>query len=110
MCQECWKEKGSPSLTSDKIKAAAELIAGVYEHHGSGGGLHIVVDDWGLEDSSVQFCEDYIENPKYRASRNCEVTDERLEAERACLRALKAMTEEERTSSLALYKGYVQVS
>jgi hypothetical protein len=110
MCQGCWKERGSPSLTNDKIKAAAELIAGVYEHHGCGGGLHIIVDDWNLEDSSLQFCEDYIEKPEYRASRNDEVTDERLEAERACLRALKAMTEEERASALALYDGYVQVS
>lgn len=110
MCQWCWEKRGSPRLVTDKVKAAAELIDGVYEHHGCGGGLHIIVDDWNLCDGSVAFCEDYIEKPEYRRNRNDEVSDERIEAERACLRALKAMTEDERASALALYDGYVQVS
>lgn len=91
---------------SDKVKAAAELIAGVYEHHGAGGGLHVVLDDWNIEDSTVAFCQNYIETPEYRA--NDEVTSDRLGAERNCVHALKTLTEEERGSALALYDGFVK--
>ncbi len=107
MCQGCWQERGFPSVVNDAVKAAAELIGGVYEHHGAGGGLHVIVDDWNLDDGTVAFCANYIESEEYKS--NDDVTEERLEAERRCLRALKALTEQERGSALAIHDGYLKV-
>lgn len=108
MCQGCWEKYGSPRIVNEKTKAAAELISGVYDHGACGGGLHIVVDDWNLDDASVDFCGDLVEGPGY--PREFHAGAEQIEAERACLRALKDMTVIERASALALYDGYFGIS
>jgi len=89
-------------LVTAKTLAVADLIAAVYEHHPCGGGLHIVLDDWNLDDASLATCADLIRNPAFP-----DVTRKQLAAERACLRALQAMTEEERGSALAIHDGYL---
>lgn len=100
MCVKCWEERGKPSIVNGETKRAARLISKVYEHHGAGGGLHIVVDDWNLDHSSLGYCGQLMENPAYDVSR------ERLTAERKCLKSLQAMTEDERASALAIHDGF----
>lgn len=97
---ECWNNLGSPKIVNEKTKAAVPLIAGVYEFSCSGAGLHIILDDWNIDDSSIAFCEHYIENERGTRSQ------EQLDAERACLKAFKEMTLEERASALAMYGDY----
>ncbi len=69
--------------------------------------MHVVLDDWNLDDSTLALCKNYIEQPDYLG--NVDVTPERIGSERACANALEAMTEEERGSALAIYDGYLQV-
>ena len=102
MCVDCWKELGSPTIVNDKTIIAARLIAYVYEHCGVGGGAHIVLDDWNLEDSSIDFCLGYIYSDSHK-----DVSAGQIVAEEGCLRTLREMTVEERASALALYKGLI---
>lgn len=94
MCAGCWAEAGSPKIDNEKTRAAAAAIDRVYEFSGAGGNLHIVVDDWNLEDSSLEWC-------KVNAIVS-EQDDEKREAEMACYTALRELTEEERYSAMAI--------
>lgn len=58
MCYGCWEEEGSPAIVDDKTKAAAKLIEELYEHHCSGGYLHIVTDDYNLKQHNIDWCVD----------------------------------------------------
>jgi hypothetical protein len=104
MCMECWEKKGSPSIVNEKTKAAAELIAEVYNHHNSGGYLHIVVDDWNIDYDSIAWCQNYIKHPVSYHER----TPEQIEAELACVNALLELTEDEVGSALAIHDGFVK--
>ncbi len=107
MCDNCWKEHGSPKIINRFTKALQPLIDDVYEHHGAGGGLHIILDDFNIEDGHIQLCQDWIEHERGNGIYKCEpVSPEQLKAERACLKLLKQMTVEERASALALHDGY----
>ena len=103
MCENCYNEKGRPAIVNKRTKAAADLISDVYEHHGAGGGLHVVVDDFNTDDSCVQFCKSYIESEDYRQN----VSKARLMAEEKCICALAEMSEPERTTALAIHDGYL---
>lgn len=100
MCMSCWAERGSPEIINKSTVKAAQLIEGVYDHHGAGGSLHIVLDDWNLSDASLDYCETEISRNEGR------VESRRTHAERKCLEALKKLTEPERASALAIYEGY----
>ena len=56
MCETCWREYGSPQIINPLIRRAEKLIARVYEHGSVGGNLHIVIDDWNIEDEHIKFC------------------------------------------------------
>jgi hypothetical protein len=91
MCQACWEEEyGSAAIDSAKTRDLAEAIRLVYlEPDGIvGGGLHVVIDDWNLEDESVT------------------ASDPRNDAERSCRVKLLDATVAERASALALHDGY----
>lgn len=92
MCQQCWNEYGSPRIDTPAVRKAAELIARVYEFNAVGGGLHVVVDDFNIEDGDL----------KERYSWD-EETPEQVAVENECLAALRALSLEERASALALY-------
>lgn len=49
MCQDCWREFGSPADQSAEIIEAAELIRKLYEAEPTGGPLHAALDDWNIE-------------------------------------------------------------
>jgi len=102
MCSECWrKHYGGVKKYSPEIDAAVEAIAKVYEHTMSGGHLHIVVDDFNLEDDSLAFCRRELKAPLM-----ADETQEKRDAEEACLDLLEKLSVEDRAAALALHDGY----
>lgn len=111
MCEGCYEEYGRPAIITDRTLAAAELVRQVYDFSGVGGNLHIVVDDWNIEDDNLEFCSKEIAaggyfDPKYPEEKP---SSEQLAVERRCCDALMRMTLDERASALALYGGYLLV-
>jgi len=100
MCLGCYAEAGFPKLVSPTTKRIVELSEKVYEFSCVGGNLHCELDDWNLEDGFFEDAELKPYDPNVRA--------EQLAAERECYAALKAATEEERYSALALRDGYLR--
>lgn len=88
MCMGCYvSEYGAPSAMHDSTADVVRLIGEVYAENSGGGGLHIVLDDWNLEDDHVQWCID-----------NADLTPTELR----CAELMQAMTLEERATALAL--------
>ena len=119
MCYGCWEEEGKPTIDTPAVRAAAAAVAEVYEHACTGGNLHIVLDDWNLEDSSLAFCDAYIargghpddpdHSPSYtRYKLEHPDSPEQLAAERRCHDLLKALSVKERASALALNDRFWQ--
>ena len=86
MCQGCYAEAGSP-VPDEAAKALGPRLRGVNEF----GGCHIVVSDWNLEDSNIDFCIVY------------ETT---TDAEREVMLALRALSEDQRYAAMAVADGY----
>lgn len=107
MCMDCWKERGCPSTITPAVRSVQPLIADVYGHHAAGGGLHIVLDDWNTGDGSLAFCDELIRTPSYQM--DPDVTPERIESELACLLILRNMTQDERSTALAVHDGYLKL-
>lgn len=97
MCHGCWQEYGSPAIVNEKTLAAARAIEEVYEWSSVGGNLHVVLDDWNIENEHVQFCCDEVQK-----------VSGQLEAEKECLTLLAKMNLKERASALAIYEGFVK--
>ena len=101
MCYSCWIDHGKLEIDTPEVRAAAQAIHEVYLYSCAGGNLHIVVDDWNVEDGNLAFCQEKISEGGYEGC-----TAEQLIAEQQCLDILKRLTEEERASALALQDGY----
>jgi hypothetical protein len=100
MCIQCWEEHGRPALDSPAIRAAAEAIGEVNPY----GNLHIIVDDWNLEDEHLDFCRAEVDSDPYdHYTRN--PSDRAVDSD--CLRLLAALTIEERASALARHDGFI---
>lgn len=107
MCEGCYTESGSPEIVTARTLAAAKAIDDVYEHSPVGGRLHIVVDDWNLEDESIAFCADEIAKGERGEADWHGMSAEQLSAERNCATLLAALSLDERASALALHSGYL---
>lgn len=77
MCLGCWEEEDRPFKMTDAVREWAPKFAEA-DHWGA---MHIVVEDWNLEDHNIEFC---LNQP--------EVTPDEI----ALCKALQAMTWEER--------------
>lgn len=119
MCYGCWEEAGKPVIDTPEVHAAAALVHELYEHPrcGVGGNLHIVTDDWNLEDGSLAFCAAQVargghpEDPDHsvwytKHKLDDPDTPDQLQLEQRCLDALTALPEEARNSALALEHGF----
>lgn len=105
MCENCYHEEyGAPTGITEKAVLAASLIRQLYQYAPTGGRCHIVVDDWNLEDSNIQFCRDAIAAEKQSKG----VTQELLHEENL-LGLLADMPISERAVSLALADGYIRL-
>mgnify|MGYP005993114239 CR=1 FL=1 len=90
MCCQCWREEGAHTTLPSNYDEFARLYAEVYEANSVGGKLHIILDDFNIEDEQVAFCEE---------------VPGKTEAETACLVELRRMTQAERCASLGLLDG-----
>ena len=107
MCENCWDKYGHHIIDTPAIQAAAETIRRLYEVAAGGGRLHIVVDDWNLEDHHLDFCAGLIErDPDWRDPYFGDEDPEQRGLEQACLQALRSLTLAERGSALALAEGF----
>lgn len=117
MCYGCWEEYGKPVIDTPAVREAANSVAEVYAYACTGGNLHIVLDDWNLEDGSLQFCDGCIkrgghpEDPNdspWHTKQTLEHPDsaEQLAAERRCHDLFAALSVVERASVLALVDQY----
>jgi len=108
MCYGCWEEEGKPSIVNEKTKAAAALIEELYEEQPVGGYLHIVTDDMNCEQGHIDYCvesmDDWTTDSKWPGDKPM---PEPTDIERRCGAALQDMTDEERTSSIAIWEGWI---
>lgn len=101
MCYGCWEEIGKPSIINDSVKEAAKKIAAVYDIHAAGGRLHMILDDWNVEDEYIVSNWSYLADPENRENRDQE------EAEFSCLKTFEKLTLDERYSALALFNEFI---
>ena len=94
MCIYCYNDYGRPDTITDKIGPAVLAVEDLYAEHGAGGWLHIVTDDWNLEDNQLEWC-----------GKTFDLTD----VEKTCLNLLQQMTKIERATVLAIHDGFLKV-
>lgn len=103
MCQGCYENYGSPAIISDTVIEAAKLIEEVYSFDAVGGNLHIAVDDWNLDDESLEWLElDWMPEHQH------DTDPEQFDAETRCLAALKSLSVPERASAMALQREFIK--
>lgn len=103
MCLTCWEKHGSSKIVNAKVKKALLLISDVYDHHAAAGGLHVVIDDWNIEDEMISGSIATIKSKEYMKPEDAwmtKPTPERRRAELKCARHLLKMTIDERNSAL----------
>jgi hypothetical protein len=103
MCETCWANRGGHAIVSETTIKAAELIQAIYdtEDGGAGGHAHIVVDDWGVDDSDIDFCLNNM---------NSDLCEETNAACLQCLSFMKELSFEERASAMAIQRGYIKLN
>jgi hypothetical protein len=102
MCDNCVRREveaagGWPPIT-DQIRAAGTLVAELYEHHAVGGPLHIVTDDYNVEDTHLDFCADWLAKS---TDEDYSSTVRRVSAE--ILAMLRPMTPAERAVAVSCF-------
>jgi hypothetical protein len=101
MCHDCYKEYGTPKIINTSTKRVVKLIRRLYVTHSTGAALHIVTDDWNLEDDHIIYCLTYLlDNAQYYTSKD-------FKLQKRLLTLLKRMTIEERASALAIVDEYI---
>lgn len=109
MCRGCYEEYGEPVIVTEATKRAAVLIKQLYDEFAPcGGNLHIVTDDWNIEDDNLAFCRRLVSNGG-RLDDGTVVDDDpkQLKLEAEILDLLEPMSEDDRASALAIWEGYV---
>lgn len=98
MCYHCWQDYGSPTALPDNGAELASLIAELYDQEdgGTGGPLHVLLDDYNLE---------YVE--PYMPETYSETTQRLTEAIAAGMRPL---TVPQRGAVIALYEKWFTLS
>lgn len=107
MCQDCYDELGRPNDWNPNVARALELIRTIYQHEPTGGPLHVILDDWNIEDGDIR--REAAEPTPYIPYEFLE-EDEAEEVRTAVAELvplLGSMTVRERASALARYDGYL---
>lgn len=99
MCDSCWERGGSPTIVNEKTRAAVRCMGPVYHYNGAGGGLHVILDDWNVDDATIKWVRGYIAEPDYMR----EAGPKRLRAEQRCLAVFASLSVDERLSALAVH-------
>jgi len=93
MCEQCWEDAGCPIIRNEKTHEVVELIKQIHEYNAVGSNLHIVLDDFNIEDHSIQWCL----NNSLKANIH-ESTKEELAIETRCAELLLGLSLDERNS------------
>jgi hypothetical protein len=101
MCYGCWEDAGKPDERTPSTALAVAAIRRLYDLNCVGGPLHIVTDDWNLDDDSVEWCRDHLAD---------DAPHEEMEASRAVLDLIEPMTEAQRFTALAVWEGFLPES
>ena len=101
MCHACYRGYGAHTAIAPEIVAAAKAVEALYEVHLAGGFLHIVTDDFNIEDCHVESVGESIANPEAWWGREPD------EVEREAHRLLAALDVKGRATALAVWEGWV---
>jgi hypothetical protein len=88
MCLGCWEEEGRPYKVTDAVRK----LAPKFQAADGWGPLHVVVEDWNLDDNNLECCRSCITS----------VDLETYKDEIALIEAMQAMTWEERWATAIL--------
>lgn len=118
MCYGCWEKAGKPAIVNKKTKEVARLVNKIYEFSLSGGEAHVVVDDWNLDNATINWnlrrinkllkSKDLPKSPK-EVSWDSPDTAETIQIAKEALLALKKLTEPERYTVLAIQDGHLKI-
>ena len=103
MCYGCYKEYGEPKIVNQKTIKGVELVKQIYSYNLVGSNCHIVLDDFNIEDSDIDWCLNESLDKNIHGS-----TKKQLEIERECLELFRYMTLGERASTLAMVEGWIE--
>lgn len=88
MCYGCYEDYGFPTCVSPAVLDAAAKMDACDPF----GDLHVVIDDWNIEDEHIEWC---------RAKPGL------IPLDRAAIDALAALTLDERAAAMAIRDGYL---
>jgi len=97
MCETCWVEHGRPDTWNPDIARALELIRAIYEVEPVGAPLHVVLDDWNIEDGHIKIWPDPETDPQAMA------------AAEELVPLLRRMSVTQRAAALAYHDGLLEV-
>jgi hypothetical protein len=109
-----WVDLGRPDDWNPKVKRALELIRAIYVYAPTGGPLHVILDDWNIDDGFIAHAiedeRDGYQNPMHWGCNPYEDYEDYEEQElrasvRELLPLLGEMTVNERASALARHWG-----
>lgn len=103
MCDECWDERGRPAEWNPNIDRARGLIEAICMECSTCAPLHMVVENWNLDDASVRWTLG--ELPGMHDWFRPEVLDTAKEV----LTLFAQMTVAERASTLAYVDGHAEL-
>jgi hypothetical protein len=96
MCKACWEDDYDEAREfTDFTDPTVKLIGKVFEANETGGQLHVVIDDWNLEDGTLRWVAENHLN-------DLSLDETRL------LFLFEMMSEGERATALAIHEGYIQ--
>lgn len=101
MCAGCWMSNGHPVVYNDRVAQAVDLINALYRVAPTGGPLHVVVDDWNVEDGDLKVYQ------AFRHDGSPWYSDEVMSLARQVSELMRAMGVEERLSTLAHQEGFL---
>lgn len=104
MCYSCWEGYGSPTSDNPQIRECAKLIDDLYNYPegGVGGNLHIITDDWNIDDEHIQFCQDQVDKNDY------DIPYGQLATEKRILELMTPMLIDERASVLGRKWNFIK--
>lgn len=99
MCEKCWRSYDAPAVWNEDVKKSVGLIKTIYEHEPVGNPLHVVLDDWNLEDCFI--------NDDWSDEWLSTVDKEAVSAARELIPVFLKLSLEERYSALAYAHDYL---
>lgn len=101
MCSDCWEAYGRPTDWTPEIANMVRLLRELNRDCPAGGHMHIVTDDYNVEDGDIEYCRAAIQrssDPFMAAT---------LDLQSQVCSAMSALTPKERIAALAWADGLI---